>query len=144
MFTIEAKCVTTFAISHRPFNKVWLLKDVVAAFLRAPFHIFIMVSHLLAMPVQVLLQIIDAIFWIRTVLQVFQEVRVRHYYVASCLRASSEYALSSILHLVLEHHHPAHPIELMSARERISPVHYIRPSFKFAIAYEAGVIIFRA
>ena len=136
--------MATSTICYRPFSEVWLLENEAAAFLWAPFHIFIMVSHLLAMPVQVLLQIVNAIFRIRPVLQVFQEVRVRHHNVASDLRTFCEYALSSILDLVLEHHHPAHSVELMPTHQLFGLVHYIAPVLKFAIADEAGVIIFRA
>ena len=67
-----------------------------------------------------------------------------HHNVASALRAFCEYALSSILDLVLEHHHPALSIELMPTHKLIGLVHYIGPVFKFAIADEAGIIVFRA
>jgi len=69
---------------------------------------------------------------------------VGHHNITSDLRAFCEYALSSILDLVLEHHHPAHSVELMPTHQLFGLVHYIAPVLKFAIADEAGVIIFRA
>ena len=67
-----------------------------------------------------------------------------HHNVASDLRTFCEYALSPILDFVLEHHHPTHPIELMPTYQLIGLVHYIWPILEFAIADEAGIIIFRA
>jgi hypothetical protein len=71
VFTIETEGITAFTFGRLPLNKVRLLNNVIASFLRTPFHILVLICHLFTMPCFVFSQIIYSIFLIWLIFQVF-------------------------------------------------------------------------
>ena len=114
IFTRKAERVPAFAV-HDIFERVnSFFCHVVAAFLRAPLDVLVLIGHLLTMPVQIFL-LVDNIM-----LEVLQEKAVRHYNVAPQLRTFCENTAWTIRgHFVNQKMFPTHFVELMAATQLI-------------------------
>lgn len=81
VLTREAVGKLAFALDC-VFESVYcFLSHIIASFLRTPFYIFVLICHLLAVPVQIFFTVVDTIFR-NLVLQVLEEKRVRNYNIA--------------------------------------------------------------
>jgi hypothetical protein len=135
IFTRKAEGVSAFTI-HNIIERVnSFFGHKIASFLRAPLYVLVLISHLFAVPVQILLT--DAILdW-----EVIQEKAVRHHDVAPQLRTFCEDTTGSIRgYFVNQKMFPAQLVELMAATQLIGLILQILV-IEFNKAYLARVAI---
>ena len=139
VLTREAVGKPAFALDC-VFESVYcFLSHIIASFLRTPFDIFVLICHLLAVPVQIFFTVVDTIFR-NLVLQVLEEKRVRNYNIAPQLRAFGKHASRSIrFNFINQKVCPAHFVILMSTHQLISLIFII--CFKLKIANLTRVFI---
>lgn len=119
LLALEAERVTAEATYYVNHTKGAELHDVLARLLRAPFHAFVQICKLLAVPVDILAVVVDPVI-VQFVFEVFQVERVRYRDIAPWISAFCKYALRSVaLHFVFEVHLPTYLAKLVATAQFI-------------------------
>lgn len=115
LLTFETECIATITVNYVYHAEIAQLNNIFTRFLWAPFHIFIEVCELFAVPINVFAVVVDTVV-INFIFEVLQEERMRYNYIATKLCAFCEYALwADTLYLILQIHPPANLAKLMPA-----------------------------
>lgn len=125
LLALEAEGASAEAVDHIYHAEGAELHDVLARLHGTPLHTFIEIGELLAVPVDVLAVVVDAVV-VDFVLQVFQEERVRHHQIAPRIGAFCKYALRAVaLDFILEVHLPTYLAKLVAAAQLVRVVIWI-------------------
>lgn len=106
----ETKRISTLAV-YVGLARVFVFNAVIAALVRTPAHVLVVVCVCFAVPLHVCFQIFT--------FEVLQELRMRNHYIALVLRALAHHTLRSILHLLLQITDPIFSAKLMAAYKTV-------------------------